>query len=317
MATPEERKARLHAARLARPPSSFDFSRSDDNGVGQANAQARAAERARLKQQDEEIDARLAAKAPELYAPKKQYADPGSFAGKILPGGAPAPLQQFNPPELRQPAQADQTGLDQKQTLQQSRLVSMIERSIAKRMDANTQGSQTASSKSAQRPQERAQSQATDKLREEVKKKAKAAFRRGVIFVLDLLAAAFDLGSTGISFLVDVFIYFFTFGWLNLEMIYGKHFAKGKSRLVGPISWDPIPMPVDKEAIILQGIIVAADIAIAVSVLVVAMGSFCIIHDFTKLTSSVTEAAQIGASIAKGESGGLCLGGIITSAFGL
>lgn len=177
---------------------------------------------------------------------------------------------------------------------------------------------------SAQTRQQQAQSQQNQQVdeetrqqREELKKVAKATMRRGAIYVTDLLAAAFDIGSSGISFIIDIFFYMFTLGWLNLEMIYGKYFAKGKSRYVGPISWDPIPMVVDKEALILQGFVVAADLALGVAILVLSFGGFCLIHDFVKVTGSVTGAVQIGAALARGESGGLCLSGIITSAFGL
>lgn len=176
----------------------------------------------------------------------------------------------------------------------------------------------------AQKGQQQAQNQKTEQAdeqtrqqREELKTVAKATMRRGAIYVLNLLAAAIDLGSSGISFIVDIFLYILTLGWLNLEMIYGKYFAKGKSKFVGPISWDPIPMAIDKDAILLQGFVVAADLALGVAILVLSFGGFCLVHDFVKVTSSITEAALIGASLAQGQSGGLCLSGIIGSAFGL
>lgn len=133
--------------------------------------------------------------------------------------------------------------------------------------------------------------------------------RRGAIYVISALSAPL--------LIVDIIIWLFTLGWLNLEMIYGTYFAKGKSRYIEPLSWDPIPMPIDKKAIILSGFIVAADLALGVAILIISFGGFCLVHDFVKVTGSITGAAQIGASLAQGGSGGLCLGGIISSAFGL
>lgn len=169
----------------------------------------------------------------------------------------------------------------------------------------------------AQREQIQQEEAALKKQQGEAKKTVKAALRRGVVFVFNLLAAALDLSSAGVSFIIDIFVYMLTLGWLNLEMIYGKYFAKGKSRFVSPISWAPIPMPVDKDAIILSGFVVAADLALGVAVLMVGIGGLCLIHDFVQVTQSVTAAVKIGVSIAQGGTGGLCFGGIIASGLGL
>lgn len=156
---------------------------------------------------------------------------------------------------------------------------------------------------------ERAKQQQIEKVRAEVKKEAKAAIRRGAIWVVDLIAAALDLGSVGVAFLVDVFIYLFTLGWLNVEMIYGTHIAKKKSKFISPISWAPIPMPVDKEAIWLQSFIVAADILVAVVIATFMFFAFCWIHDYIQiLTNPFVTAAEGGAN--------LCLGQAILTALG-
>jgi hypothetical protein len=160
-------------------------------------------------------------------------------------------------------------------------------------------------------------SKETQKLRKEIKKKAEAATRRGLIAGVDSIAAALDMSSVGISFLIDVGLYFFTLSWLNLEMIYGKHFAKGKSRFISPISWEPIPMPVDKDAIILQGFIVAVDLALGLALVVFTFSGFCLLHDYVKITSTIAGAFQTGASFASGNVAGLCTGGILSSVLGL
>ena len=347
MATPEERKAKLQAAWQRQKTAALSNLGNPNTEFAKSQAADRAQIKARRQQQDAQTKARVAARAPELYAPKRQYADPGQFAGKTLPGGAPQPLQQFNPPELRQPTNALQAsrasalasnrfqqgltntpppvnpngnisrtidddtasrlGMEQDQQPEQSRIASMLQRSIMQRT----------AKQQAQQQQEQQVSEETKKERDKLKQTAKSAVRRGAIYVIDLLAGALDISSSGISFIVDIILYLFTLGWLNLEMIYGKYFAKGKSRYVGPLSWDPIPMPVDKDALILSGFVVAADITLALAFLILTFGGFCFIHDVVKVTGSITEAAQIGAALAQGQSGGLCLGGILSSAFGL
>jgi len=196
---------------------------------------------------------------------------------------------------------ADAKGQDPVEKLKQGRMLAMVERAIAKQM-----------ADKAQEPGEK-EKEESSKTQKALKKKAKAAFTRGAIYIVDLLAAALDASSTGISFVVDIFVYLFSLGWLNLEMIYGKHFAKGKSRYISPISWDPIPMPVDKDAVFLQSFVIAADIALAIAILIMTFGGFCFLHDYVKFVSS---PLQVGVALAQGGDG-MCLGAIISTMFGL
>ncbi|MCR4314359.1 MAG: hypothetical protein NUV84_03885 [Candidatus Uhrbacteria bacterium] len=139
----------------------------------------------------------------------------------------------------------------------------------------NAQTQQQAQSQKSQQGEEQTQQQ-----REEVKKVAKAAMRRGLMFIINGLTSALSVGTYGIGFIITFPFQLFSLGILNLEMIYGKYFAKGKSRWVAPLSWDPIPMPIDKDALILSGFIVAMDIAFGVAILALSFGGFCLIHDF-------------------------------------
>ena len=107
--------------------------------------------------------------------------------------------------------------------------------------------------------------QTSAQLREKTKRYAKQAFRRLVIYIVDMIAMALDLSSATITLIIDWSLYLFTFSWLNLEMIYGRHMAKGKSKFIGPISWAPLKVPVDPNAIILQSLIISADIALAIA----------------------------------------------------
>jgi len=296
MATPEERKAKLQAAWQQQKTAALSNLRNPNTEFAKSQAADQAGIRARRQQQDAQSRARVAAKAPELYASKRQYADPGQFAGNTLPGGAPQPLQPFDPTEVKQPSPG------------QSRLSSIQQRSIMQRM----------AKQQAQKQQAERDRAGASTLQNEFKKNAKAAFRRGLISVVNFVAAALDLSSVGITFIIDVCIYIFTLGWLNLEMIYGRWFVKGKSRYISPLSWDPIPMPVDKNAVILSVVVVAADLALGVAIVGLGIGGTCLLHDVVKVTSTTTmEAVAIGSSIAQGASSGLCLGGIIASMLSL
>lgn len=187
----------------------------------------------------------------------------------------------------------------EEQQLEQSRVAQYLSKTLVTR---NQLAQQNATQ--AQKQKE------TEETREFVKKEAKAAARRGAIAIVDLIAAALDISSAGLSFLVDFFIYIFTLGWLNLEMIYGTHIAKKKSKYISPISWAPIPMPVDKDAIILQAFIVTADILILVAVVSLGFFAMCILHDITMIVS------QTGTVIGSGGSN-LCLGSAALSMLGI
>lgn len=139
--------------------------------------------------------------------------------------------------------------------------------------------------KSAKAELERLKEQQIQRIRQAVKRRAKAAAKRGIIYVVDLIAAALDLGSGGVALLVDIFVYLFTFGWLNLELFYGRVFRKGKDPFISPLSWDPIPMPVDPKANLLAGAIIAADILIVMVSFVVFFYAFCMVTDFVAFYS--------------------------------
>lgn len=152
---------------------------------------------------------------------------------------------------------------------------------------------------------------AQDAVRREVEKKAKAAVKRGILFVLNFIAGAVDASVGGLTFVVDLFLYIFSFGWLNLEMIYGTHLAKGKSKIISPLSWDPIPMPVDPKAHWLQAFIVSADIALVVAIVFVSAFGTCFLYDYVQL---ISHPIQTGISLAQGGEG-MCLGGIMSLVF--
>lgn len=98
---------------------------------------------------------------------------------------------------------------------------------------------------------------------------AKQNIPRGAAFVANGLAAALDLGTAGVAFLIDIFVYAFTLGFFNVQMIYGGWIAKGKSPIIPPLKWDPIPMPVDKSGIILQGLVIMANLMVIIAFVVI------------------------------------------------
>ncbi len=149
-----------------------------------------------------------------------------------------------------------------------------------------------------------------DSQQEEIKKNIKAGMRRGIVYLVDLLAAGLDMSTGGLSFFVDIFMYGFSLGWLNLEMFYGFHLAKGKSRYISPISWAPFKIPVDEKAYMLQAAILTADLALFTALAVITFGGFCFMHDYLKLL--VTPIDFAAAVLAGGD--GLCFGAILSSA---
>ena len=225
--------------------------------------------------------------------------------GSALPFQIPQPpTAQLAAPVQQQKIQEQENEEDEQEDLEQERS-SFLRRAIQWQL---MQLKEAAEDEIRDQLEEQIDKQ-KNKLRAEVKKKAKAAARRGMIFILDAIAAAFDLSSSGISFIVDIFIYLFSFAWLNLEMIYGTHFAKGKSLFISPLSWEPIPMPVDPNAFWLQGLVVTADIALGVAVVVMGAGGMCILHDYVAL---VSDPVTVGTALASGNVGDMCLGGIMS-----
>ena len=334
MATPEERKAKLQAAWHNQRAKALSNWGNPNSEFAKSQAADQAQARAREEQKQAEIEASVRAKAPELYAPKRQYADPGSFAGKMLPGGAPQPLEQLDlsgmkqkkgdfeshyaqqkaalalnrfaqnpvnlPPPTNSPTTQQSTGQDRVEQLKQS-----VQRTRALEATKNA---------ALQRQEEQAGAQEEQgDAAQTLRKKAKAAARKGVLYLLNLIGGAIETVSGGVALLITGFIHFFTLGWLNTEMIYGSYFMKGKSKIIAPLSWEPIPMPIDKKGHILIAFVVAADIALVVAMVVLGSFGACFIHDVVKFVNSPMQA---GAALAQGGTD-LCLGAIISSTIGL
>ncbi|MBI2475521.1 hypothetical protein HYV69_03800 [Candidatus Uhrbacteria bacterium] len=97
----------------------------------------------------------------------------------------------------------------------------------------------------------------------------KKVIPRGVAFLANQIATALELSTAGTAFIFTWFIRLFSLGWLNVEMVYGRWIAKGKSKAVPPLDWAPIPMPIDKDAKILQAIVILADVFCIVLLLLV------------------------------------------------
>ncbi len=76
---------------------------------------------------------------------------------------------------------------------------------------------------------------------------AKKMIPKAAIFIANQIAVTLELGTAGIAFLLTVFIRLITLGWYNTEMIYGGWIMKGKHKLIGPLNWDPIPIPFAKK----------------------------------------------------------------------
>jgi hypothetical protein len=150
------------------------------------------------------------------------------------------------------------------------------------------------------------QSEKSDALIDAAKKKAKATIRRGVIWAVNTIASAIDLGSLGISLFITLNLYMITFGYLNIELFYGLKFRKGQDKIIPAISWEPIPMPIDPHRTILMGLIVSADIMILLFALVLFFMGFCVLITAINVYQNPFAFAL---SAARGTSG-VCVSGI-------
>jgi len=280
MSSPEEQKSRLQAARLRM--------RFKKDPLPEANRNAFEVTDSTQTQVDQNSSSTEAKRRTAFLSNRNQ--------AQVL-------TQQRQPSSNRTPEPNPNSQITN--TNPQNRLREDRTRSRIKR----TENQQKSAQKNTSQP-------GSGSLQNELKKKAKATFRRGAIYIVDLLAGALDLSSAGVTFVVDVMVYFFTLGWLNLELFYGTYFSKKKSRLVSPLSWDPIPMPVDKDAFILQTFVIAADLLLAIAFIMFLFGGVCLMHDYVMITTNLLEVAKMGADIATGGDGGLCLGGILLPVFG-
>ena len=91
---------------------------------------------------------------------------------------------------------------------------------------------------------------------EAAKQLAKRILPRGAAFTGQGIADGITAGTGGAGIIGTIFIYAITLGYLNYEMFTGK------------LSWEPIPMPIDKDADLLKGLIVFADILVILTLVV-------------------------------------------------
>jgi len=82
----------------------------------------------------------------------------------------------------------------------------------------------------------------TSKARDEIRKQAKAAIRRGVEEAAQGIGNALDLGTAGVSTVITIFMYAVTLTDLNAQMIWGYYIAKKKSFLFPALEWSPLPV---------------------------------------------------------------------------
>lgn len=137
-------------------------------------------------------------------------------------------------------------------SVEEARAEQMQSAMAAAFLNANSEAQQSAQKTEAQ-----------DKLRKEVQKKAKAGFKRGIAFVINGIAAVFDMGSWA-TFLIDWMLYAFTFSWLNLQLFYGSYISKGKSKVISPLDWDPLPINGVVPPLILHMALIFADLVLII-----------------------------------------------------
>lgn len=105
---------------------------------------------------------------------------------------------------------------------------------------------------------------------------AKAAVKKAIpkaaMLIANGIGSALELGTGGVALIVTFFIRFITLGWYNIEMIYGGWIMKGKHLIVGPLTWDPIPMPFPKNksgenSTMLTALVIMADFFVIIMVM--------------------------------------------------
>lgn len=118
---------------------------------------------------------------------------------------------------------------------------------------------------------------------------AKKMIPKAALWIVNIISGALELGTGGIALLVTFFIRLLTLAWYNIEMIFGGFIMKGKHPIIGPLTWDPIPMPFEKKdangnSLGLTMLVIIADIVIIIALMlpIVLLGSL-----ITLLTSPV------------------------------
>ncbi len=104
--------------------------------------------------------------------------------------------------------------------------------------------------------------------------------------IAGMITMSLNLATGGLAFLFTFFIDFMILGWENLQMIYGRWIMKGKHKIVPPLSWDPIPMPFDGQALVLQMVVILKDLLF----LIVMMLPFIIMAFIFAMIASLASA---------------------------
>ncbi len=101
-------------------------------------------------------------------------------------------------------------------------------------------------------------------VRKQVKKQVKKLIIRGANFIVNAICAVLDIGTAGVGIIVTFVIQVLSLGYLNVETWYGWWYTKGKSIVIDPIEWQPIPLmdKLDKSKMIITSIVIAADLAL-------------------------------------------------------
>lgn len=131
-------------------------------------------------------------------------------------------------------------------------------------------------------------------VQKEVKQAAKAGARRALMAIVDSLAGSLDASTAGLTTIVDWIMYALTFGWLNVEMIYGTFIAEGKSAAIAPLTADPIPLPFDKKSADLMVImaLIAIDVLLGVVLVAVMMFAGVVLYVISQIMTDPNAALQ-------------------------
>lgn len=247
----------------------------------------------RAAQQRARVGVRQPATTPEnTFQPfSARDIDDGSFSGKqrdfldrLDTSGELARLQREWLPQIREQVLSQQeTGVNQSasriagRSRRQGNLSSVDPNRLRKGADGGPEGLDSDAGREAalkrvlaQKSLRGAKDQVKQEINEElkrrlrayVKKQVKAGIQRIVQFVANLIGDL--IGASIVGVIISALIWILTLGWWNVEMIYGTYIAKGKSKFIGPLSWDPFPIPLP--VIVFEIAVICLDILVFVFV---------------------------------------------------
>lgn len=141
-----------------------------------------------------------------------------------------------------------------------------------------------------------AQNEIKQQVRRKVQRTVQNALQRGIVVLVNFIAVALDLSTSGVTLIINILNYSMTFAWLNLQMFYGSFWTKGESILVPPLDWDPIKVPLSN--VYLYIALLFADVLLILAIFLFCFGiTLVIMFAYTVMTDPLTAMQIFGTTI--------------------